>query len=78
MSTVYVIIYIYTIYDDCDDAVIYTHVNAQSDCLGCVVLLCFVVCMTLLASFFLPSSSLINMLKATALGVLCCFALLFV
>ena len=27
------------------------------------VLLCFVVCMTLLASFFLPSSSLINMYK---------------
>ena len=27
----------------------------------CVVLLCLVVCMALLASFFLPSSSLINM-----------------
>ena len=27
----------------------------KSDCLGCVVLLCFVVCLTLLASFFLPS-----------------------
>ena len=27
----------------------------KSDCLGCVVLLCLVVCMTLLASFFLPS-----------------------
>ena len=33
----------------------------KSDCLGCVVLLCFVVCMTLLASSFLPSASLINM-----------------
>ena len=33
-----------------------------------VVLLCFVVCMTLLASFFLPSASLINM-------YMCCFAL---
>ena len=30
----------------------------KSNCLGCAVLLCFVVCMTLLASFFLPSSSL--------------------
>ena len=30
-------------------------------CRGCVVLLCFVVCMALLASFFLPSASLINM-----------------
>ena len=28
---------------------------------GCVVLLCFVVSMALLASFFLPSASLINM-----------------
>ena len=27
-----------------------------TDCLGCVVLLCLVVCLTLLASFFLPSS----------------------
>ena len=26
-----------------------------SDCLGCAVLLCLVVCLTLLASFFLPS-----------------------
>ena len=33
----------------------------KSDCLGCAVLLCLVVCLTLLASFFLPSfSSLIN------------------
>ena len=31
------------------------------DCLGCAVLLCLVVCLTLLASFFLPSfSSLIK------------------
>ena len=28
--------------------------------IGCVVLLCFVVCLTLLASFFLPSASLIK------------------
>ena len=27
----------------------------KSDCLGCVALLCLVVCLTLLASFFLPS-----------------------
>ena len=27
----------------------------------CVVLLCFVVCMTLLASYFVPSASLSNM-----------------
>ena len=33
----------------------------KSDCIGCAVLLCLVVCMTLLASFFLPSASLINM-----------------
>ena len=31
-------------------------------CLGCTVLLYFVVCMTLLAYFFLPSASLINIL----------------
>ena len=31
------------------------------DCLGCAVLLCLVVYLTLLAPFFLPSSSLINM-----------------
>ena len=29
--------------------------SLESDCLGCAVLLCFVVCLTLLASFFLPS-----------------------
>ena len=33
----------------------------KSDCLGCAVLLCFVVCLTLLASFFLPSASPTNM-----------------
>ena len=33
----------------------------KSDCLGCAVLLCLVVCMTLLSSFFLPSASLIDM-----------------
>ena len=32
----------------------------KSDCLGCVVLLCFVVCLTLLASFLYSSSSLIK------------------
>ena len=32
----------------------YTYVRNR-DCLGCVVLLCFVVCLTLLASSFLPS-----------------------
>ena len=32
----------------------------KSDCLGCAVLLCLVVCLTLLASFLFPSSSLIN------------------
>ena len=35
----------------------------KDDCLGCVVLLCFVVCLTFLASLFLPSSSFINMYK---------------
>ena len=30
----------------------------KSDCLGCVALLCFVVCLTLLASFFLLHLSL--------------------
>ena len=29
--------------------------HRKSDCLGCAVLLCLVVCLTLLASFFLPS-----------------------
>ena len=33
----------------------------KSDCLGCAVLLCLIVCLTLLASFFLLSASLINM-----------------
>ena len=32
------------------------HVHGfESDCLWCAVLLCLVVCLTLLASFFLPS-----------------------
>ena len=37
---------------------IYLHMHMflrNSDCLGCAVLLCLVVCLTLLASFFLPS-----------------------
>ena len=29
--------------------------SCKSDCLGCAVLLCLIVCLTLLASFFLPS-----------------------
>ena len=33
----------------------------KSDCLGCAVLLCLVVCLTLLASFFLSSASHIIM-----------------
>ena len=33
----------------------YTFFLRKSDCLGCAVLLCLVVCLTLLASFFLPS-----------------------
>ena len=31
------------------------HISLESDCLGCAVLLCLIVCLTLLASFFLPS-----------------------
>ena len=34
---------------------IYFQRKMKSDCLGCAVLLCLVVSMTLLASFFLPS-----------------------
>ena len=33
----------------------------KSNCLGCIVLLCFVVCIALMAFFFLPSVALINM-----------------
>ena len=44
----------------------------KSDYLGCAVLLCLVVCLTLLASFFLPSASLTNMyLSSTCVCVLC-------
>ena len=32
----------------------------KSDCLGCAVLLCLVVCLTLLVSFFLPLSNIIT------------------
>ena len=39
----------------------------KGDCIGCVVLLCFVVCMTLLASLFRPSVHI----------SLICFAFLF-
>ena len=42
----------------------------KSDCLGCAMLLCLVVCLTLLASFFLPSLiSHLNMYKLQ-LGVI--------
>ena len=34
-------------------------------CLGCAVLLCFVVCMALLAPFFLPSASIIKACTCT-------------
>ena len=34
----------------------------KSDCLGCAVLLCLVVCLTILPSFVLPSASLTNMI----------------
>ena len=43
----------------------------KSDCLGCAVLLCFVCCLTLLDSFFLPSfSSLIKTCTRTLTGKL--------
>ena len=38
---------------------------------ACAVLLCLVVCLTLLASIFLPSTSLINMHTKTVKSVLC-------
>ena len=51
---------------------IYTYINSMylyyMDCLGCVVLLCFVVCMALLAS---PSTSLINMIVQCAYVIVC-------
>ena len=39
------------------DTLIYMYITflRKSDCLGCAVLLCLVVCLTLLASFVLPS-----------------------
>ena len=37
----------------------------QSDCLGCAVLLCLVVCLTLLASFFFPYYIIIHGNEAT-------------
>ena len=43
---------------------LHVHVHAHFDCLGCAVLICLVVCLTLLASFFLPSHlSFKNMYK---------------
>ena len=61
--------------------------SRKSDCLGCAVLLCLVCLFDPAASFFLPSHlSFKNMyiltrymhIQVTILGVLCCFALLFV
>ena len=58
-------IYIYTLY-------VYVQLIFlwKSDCLGCFVLLCLVVCLTLLASFFLPSS-LINMCICVCIAFSC-------
>ena len=41
----------------------------KSDCLGCAVLLCVVVCLTVLASFFLPSHLSLHLY--TSFGVWC-------
>ena len=54
--TLYIIIYI--VHESHPRQLIFLR---KSDCLGCAVLLCLVVCLTLLASFFLPSAFLINM-----------------
>ena len=44
---------------------VHVHVHVHvCDCLGCVVLLYFFVCMAMLASFFLPSASLIKIVHA--------------
>ena len=60
----------------CNTKSVNTHVHVReshprqlrkSDCFGCVVLLCFVFCMALLASFLLPSASLINMYNCTCM-----------
>ena len=49
----------------------------KSDCLGCAVLLCLVVCLTLLASFFLPSLiSHENMYTYMLLCLVCLLTLL--
>ena len=42
----------------------------KSDCLGCAVLLCFVVCMTLLASFFLPSHLSLKYVNVTMITIM--------
>ena len=48
---------------------IHVYMYNVHDCLGCAVLLCLVVCLTLLASFFLPSfSSLIKTCTCRSLG----------
>ena len=56
--------YLYIVYDKqtrFDNVhVVHIHVRqliffGKSDCRGCAVLLCLVICLTLLASFFLPS-----------------------
>ena len=52
----------------------YAHVfPCTSDCFGCFVLLCLVVCLTLLASFFLPSSSLIKHVHVMYMYICRCF-----
>ena len=50
----------------------------KSDCLGCAVLLCLIVCLTLLASFFSSFSSLIkNMHNTQVQYILVIFADLY-
>ena len=49
----------------------------KSDCLGCAVWLCLVVCLTLLASFFLPSASLINMHSSVYCTMSCIYMYMY-
>ena len=58
------IIYMYTC--TCPEAARQLIFLRKSDCLGCAVLLCLVVCLTLLASFFLPSH-----ISCTHIGIPC-------
>ena len=69
-------IYMYTVSIECRG--IKSHPRqlflCESDCIGCVVLLCFVVYMTLLVSSFLPHlSSLIDMYSLLAINALLLF-----